>query len=73
MKNLLKELWANKWVGKEHLEARGGSGGILFMWDKRELGGGLIKVASQLSICKFTGINQDLTWYLSQYMLIVTQ
>lgn len=43
MKNLLKELWANKWVGKEHLEARGGSGGILFMWDKRELGGGVDK------------------------------
>ncbi|KAG5630157.1 hypothetical protein H5410_001874 [Solanum commersonii] len=48
VKNLLKELWVNRWVGEEHLEARGSSGGILIMWDKMQWEGELVEVTGQL-------------------------
>ncbi|WMV55766.1 hypothetical protein MTR67_049151 [Solanum verrucosum] len=41
------------------------SGGIVVMWDKRVWRGELVIAANQMVTCKFEGINQALTWFLS--------
>lgn len=65
VENMLGELWDNRWAGEVHLQARGSSGGSLIMWDKREWIGELVDAGRQVITCRFTGINQELSWSLS--------
>lgn len=60
VRNVVKELWANRWVKFARLEASGPRG-IIMLWDSRIWEGEISSLGSHCITCKFTGKNQDFT------------
>ncbi|WMV43213.1 hypothetical protein MTR67_036598 [Solanum verrucosum] len=65
IKNLVKDLWANRGVRFCQLEASGTRGGILILWDEKVWTGEVSSLGAYSLTCKFTGKNRDFTWCLT--------
>ncbi|KAH0722375.1 hypothetical protein KY289_005419 [Solanum tuberosum] len=52
-------------MGGMWMESLGSKGGILIMWDKRNWKGEPVERRNQSITCKFSGLNQDLIWFIS--------
>ncbi|WMV37865.1 hypothetical protein MTR67_031250 [Solanum verrucosum] len=65
IKNLVKDLWANRGVRFCQLEASGTRGGVLILWDEKVWTGEVSSLGAYSLTCKFTGKNRDFTWCLT--------
>lgn len=60
IRNIVRELWANRWVKYAQLEASGTRGGILILWE-----GEICEVGAYCITCKFMGKTMDFSWHMS--------
>ncbi|KAG5586107.1 hypothetical protein H5410_046541 [Solanum commersonii] len=65
IRNIVRELWANRWVKYAQLEASGTRGGILILWDGRVWEGEICEVGAYCITCKFMGKTMDFSWHMS--------
>ncbi|WMV36518.1 hypothetical protein MTR67_036414 [Solanum verrucosum] len=61
----VQQLGGNRWMGGMWMESLGSKGGILIMWDKRNWKGEPVERGNQSITCSFSGLNQDLIWFIT--------
>lgn len=59
------ELWGNRWVGGAWLNSIRSSEEVVVLWDKRTWKGEFVDSGVQMLTCKYFGINQDISRYLT--------
>lgn len=65
IREIIKDLWSNRWVKYVQLEASGTRGGIILMWDSRLWDGEICETGTYCITCKFVGKTQDLSWHMT--------
>lgn len=65
IRELVRELWSNRWVRYAQLEASGTRGGIIVMWDDIEWEGEVVGIGAHTITCKLSGKPQEYTFYIS--------
>ncbi|WMV34480.1 hypothetical protein MTR67_027865 [Solanum verrucosum] len=63
--NLVRDLWANRWVKHAQLEASGTRGGVILMWDSRVWEGEVCETGAYCITCKFSSKSPDFSWHMS--------
>lgn len=65
IRDLVRELWGNRWVKLTQLEASGTRGVIIVMWDGGVWEGEVVGIGAHTLTCKFSGKTQEYTWHIS--------
>lgn len=63
---IVKHFCSNMWAEHVGLEASGNSGRISIMWDKRLWKGELVNPGVHNISCRFSSLQDDFTWYLTE-------
>ncbi|WMV46022.1 hypothetical protein MTR67_039407 [Solanum verrucosum] len=64
IREIIKDLWSNRWVKYVQLEANGTRGGIILMWNSRLWDGEICETGTYCITCKFVGKTRDFSWHM---------
>nr|XP_016436162.1 PREDICTED: uncharacterized protein LOC107762331 [Nicotiana tabacum] len=65
IEEMVKQLWGNRGIKYEQLEASGTRGGIIMLWDNKVWKGEVIATGSYSLTCRFESLTQDFNWHMT--------